>query len=335
VAAIPYEVLRLSAALRRSSFQVSAERQQEIRANMQGNGFQSSDALFLESATPQYLWTKLTVLMKSLEDWESHPQFGGFAARFATDLEALRNRHKQLTSKAKNCFRLIRDHAGDTGIGQGDDAVAQFQADFVEQTTDLLQGTYDFIARGVLQCKLTHSARCEQLRALGFQGEVAPVELTLNELVALFTGVTVVLLAGFVFGSSADGPSSLELFGRAATIGAIYCAAVWWALYPKDRWECAKRSAGDIRPVACYLGSALLASATALVMNLGFKVLTCRDFLIAWEQFSHAWPWTVMTFATTVLTAWLADDRPSARWPASQLRWLEGLGQAALMAGMA
>ena len=335
VAAIPCEVLRLSAVLRRSSFQVSAERQEEIRASMQANGFQSSDTLFLESAAPQYLWTKLTVLMKSLEDWESHPRFAGFAARFPADLEALRVRHKQLTSKAKNCFRLLRDHAGGAGIGQGDDAVAQFQADFVEQTNDLLESTYEIIGRGVLQCKLTHSARCEQLKALGFQGQVAPIQLTLNELVALFTGVTVVLLVGFVFSSSPDSPSSLELIGRAATIGAIYCAAIWWALCPKERWECAKRDAGDIRPVACYLVSALLASATALVINLGFTLLLCRDFPMAWEQFSRTWPWIIMTFATTVLTAWLADDRPSARWPASRLRWLEGFGQAALMAGMA
>jgi hypothetical protein len=220
-------------------------------------------------------------------------------------------------------------------MGQGDDAVAQFQADFVEQTNGLLQSTYQFIGRGVLQCKLTHSARCEQLKALGFQGEVGRTELTLDELVALFIGVTVVLLAGFLFGSSAERPGSLELFGRAATIGAIYCAAVWWALYPKARWECAKRNAGDIRPVACYLVSALLASATALVINLGFKLLLCRDLLTAWEQFSHSWPWTIMTFATTILTAWLAGDRPSARWPAFRLRWLEGVGQAALMVGTA
>jgi hypothetical protein len=335
VAAIPFEVRRLSNALAQSPFQVSVDRQEEIRTSMQGSGFQAEDIQFPESAKPQHLWTKLTVLMKSLEDWESHPRFSGFAARFSADLEALRARHKQLTVKAKNCFRLLRDHPCGAGTGEGDDAVAQFQADFVEQTKDLLQGTYHFIGRGVLQCRLTHSARCEQLKALGFQGQVGRVELTLDELVALFLGVTVVLLAGFVFGSSPDRPGSLELFGRAATIGAIYCAAVWWALFPKQRWGCAKRTAGDIRPVACYLLSALLASATALVINLGFKLLMGRDFLTAWEQFSRTWPWAIMTFATTVLAAWLTDDRPSARWPASRLRWLEGLGQAGLMAGTA
>jgi hypothetical protein len=85
--------------------------------------------------------------------------------------------------------------------------------------------------------------------------------------------------------------------------------------------------------VACYLVSALLASGTALAINFGFKLLICLNVSAAWEQFSHAWPWTIMTFATTLVTAWLTDDRPSARWPASRLRWLEGLGQAALMAG--
>jgi hypothetical protein len=334
MAAIPSEVRRLSAALRRSRFQVPPERQEETRTALLGNGLHPTDILFLENASPQYLWTKLTVLLRSLEDWEGHTRFSGFVVRFSADLEMLRTRHKQLTPKARNCFRLIRDHA-DAGGGQSDDAVAQFQADFVEQTTDLLHSTYDFIGRGVLQCKLTHSARCEQLEMLGFQGELPPPQITLNELVALFTGVTMVVLAGFVFRSSPDRPGSLELFGRAVTIGAIYCTAIWWALFPKDRWECAKRNAGDIRPVACYLLSGLLASGTAMVINLGFRVLICWDFSAGWVHFSRTWPWTIMTFAATVLTAWFADDRPSARWSASRLRWGEGLGQAALMAATA
>jgi hypothetical protein len=333
IASIPYGVRRLSAALRRSPFQASPERQEQIRTHMLGNGFHPADILFLESAKPQYLWTQLTVLMNSLEDWESHSRFSGFAARFSADLEALRSRYRQLTPKARNCFRLIRDHGDVAGGSQGDDAVAQFQADFTEQAKDLLRSTYDFIGRGLLQCELTHSARCEQLESLGFRVETARSKLTVNELVALFTGVTVLLLSGFVLGSSAHRPGSLELFGRAATIGAIYCAAIWWALYPKEQWEWAKRNTGDIRPVACYLVSALLASGTALAINLGLTVLICRDFSTAWEQFSRAWPWTIMTFATTVVTAWLTDDRPSARRPASRLRWLEGLGQAALMTG--
>jgi hypothetical protein len=110
IASIPYEVRRLSAALRRSPFQTSPDHQEEIRTQMLGQGFHPADILYLESARPQYLWTKLTVLMKSLEDWEGHSRFSAFAARFSADLEALRGRYKQLTPKARNCFRLLRDH---------------------------------------------------------------------------------------------------------------------------------------------------------------------------------------------------------------------------------
>lgn len=332
MAAIPYEVRRLSVALRRSPFHVPDERQEEIRAGMLAEGLQPSDILFQESTAPQYLWAKIAALMKSLEDWESHPRFSGFVACFSADLDALRTRYKQLVPKARNCFRLIRDHAPGHGDGQTDDAVSQFRADFVEQAKDLLHSMYDFIGRGVLQCKLTHGARCEQLEALGFRVELPRPKLTVNELVALFMLVTVVLMFGFVSRQSVgQNASTLVLFGRSLTISAIYCVAIWWALYPKGRWALAKRDGREIRPVASYLLVSLLASGTGLAINLIFKLLIVWDWTTAWEQSSRAWPWTLMTFATTVVTAWLTDNRPSATWPAPRLRWLEGLGVAAVL----
>jgi hypothetical protein len=334
MAAIPYEVRRLSVALRKAPFHVSGERSEEIRSAMLGVGFQATDITFLEGSAPQYLWTKVAALMKILEDWESHSRFSGFVARFSTDLEALRTRHRHLTPKAKNCFRLIRDHSPAPGDGQTDDAVSQFQADFVEQARDLLYSTYDFISRGVLQCKLTHGARCEQLESLGFQVCIPRSKLTVNELVAIFMGVTVVLMSGFVSRQSAgQHAGTLELFGRAIMISTIYCVAIWWALFPKERWACARRTAGDIRPVACYLLSALLASGTGLAISFMFRLVTLQAFPKAWQQFSQTWPWTLMTFATAFLTAWLTDNRPTARWTAWRLRWVEGLGQALLMMG--
>lgn len=334
MAAIPYEVRRLSAALRKAPFHVPAERQEEIRSGMLEEGFQAADILFLEGPAPQSLWTKVTALMKSQEDWESHPRFSGFVASFSTELEALRTRYKHLTPKARNCFRLIRDHSPGPRDGQTDDAVSQFQADFVEQARELMHSMYDFISRGVLQCKLTHGARCEQMESLGFKVCIPRPQLTVNELVALFMGVTLVLIFGFVLRQSEGQAASLpQLFLRAITISVIYCVAIWWALFPKERWACARRKAGDIRPVACYLLSALLASGTGLTISLMIKLVTLQAFPKAWQQFSQAWPWTLMTFATAFLTAWLTDDQPTAGWTASRLRWLEGLGQAVVMMG--
>jgi hypothetical protein len=336
MAAIPYEARRLSAALRKAPFHVADERQDEIRSGMLGEGFVAKDILFLDGSGPQPLWTKATALMKSLEDWEGHPRFSGFVANFATDLDALRGRYKQLVPKARNCFRLVRDHAAGRSDGQTDDAVTQFQADFVEQARELMRSMYDFFGRGVLQCKLTHGARCEQLRSLGFEVRLPRPKLTANELVALFMGLTVVLVFAFVARSSAGRAASLlELVGLAVRISAIYCVAIGWALYPKDRWQCARQGAGDIRPVACYMLSAVLASATGLAMSLMVKCLLSRDLAMVWEHICQVWPWTLMTFATAFATAWLTDNRPTPRWPASRLRWLEGLAQAALMVGVA
>ena len=49
----------------------------------------------------------------------------------------------------------------------------------------------------------------------------------------------------------------------------------------------------------------------------------------AWEKFStYSYPWLFMAFASTVLTAFMVDNRPSRRISARQLRWLEAFGQA-------
>lgn len=48
----------------------------------------------------------------------------------------------------------------------------------------------------------------------------------------------------------------------------------------------------------------------------------------AWEKFStYSYPWLFMAFASTVLTAFMVDNRPSRRFPATKLRWLEAFGQ--------
>lgn len=339
MAAIPFEVRRLSAVLRRSPFHVSDERQEEIRSGLVNEGFQATDILFNESAAPQYLWTMVAVLMKSLEDWESHSGFSGFIARFASELGGLRGRYKQLTPKAKSCFRLIREHPLGSGGGQAGDAVLQFQADFVEQAKDLLHSIFDFIGRGVLQCKLTHGARCNQLGSMGFQVQLPRPKLTVNELVALFMGVAGVLMFGFVRSQYAKHATGIgELFLMAMMIAAIYCVAIWWAIYPKGRWQCARWESGEIRPVACYVLAASLASATGLAINLAFKSVKLVMFPDpnlpnAWAAFQQAWPWTFMTFVTAFVTAWLTDDRPGVGFPAAGLRWLEGSVQAAMMMG--
>jgi hypothetical protein len=332
MAAIPYEVRRLSAELRKSPFHVTDQRQQEIRVALQQEGFQDRDILFGDSPAPQSLWTRIAVLMGYLEEWESQSRFAGFVASFASEFGALKKRHRQLVPKAKNCFRLRQDHGPDAS-GQIGDAVAAYQGDFVEQATELLQSIHDFIGRGVLQCELTHSARREQLEAMGFRVQLSRPRLTLNELVALFMGLSVVLVLGFVVVGQRT--MSGALLVQAVMISTIYSVAVWCAIYPKDKWNFARRTPGDFRPVASYLAAGLLAVSAGSLINLGIKFAMLWDVPGAWEAFWRARPWVLMTFVTAFVTAWLTDDRPSATLPAARLRWVEGLAQATVTLGTA
>ena len=57
MAAIPHEVRRLSAELRRAPFRVTAERERELTDAMAAKGFDSPDIRFEEGSAPQHLWT--------------------------------------------------------------------------------------------------------------------------------------------------------------------------------------------------------------------------------------------------------------------------------------
>jgi hypothetical protein len=50
---------------------------------------------------------------------------------------------------------------------------------------------------------------------------------------------------------------------------------------------------------------------------------------------AETWPWALLTFAFTFVTAFMIDDVPSAALPTSRLRWVEGSVGAAVLTAVA
>jgi len=344
IAAIPHEVRRLSAVLRRAPFRVEVERREEFVKAMIDKGFEQTDVRLDEGSDPYALWTKLAVLMQELDGWEADPRFISYVLTYPTEFNTLRLRYEALLSRARKCFVLLREQATDPDSIKKAGAVYAYRDDFVEEVEALLKQVYEAISNAVLLCELTERARVSQLIKLGFGLDPRPPRrLTLNELLGLFTGMSVVYAFGFVVIRQVREPQlrlGLDLLVLAFMIAAIYCVAVWCAIYPKTRWSFARLQAGQGRPWGWYLLSGIIGAAAGTLISYAVKVATTHaDLGIAWELNRQTWPWTIMTFATTYGLAFLADDEPRDGFPgllrADRLRWIEGVALTAVMAATA
>ena len=344
MAAIPHEVRRLSAELRRTPFRVSAERRQELMDAMVAKGFEASDVLFEDGTAPQHFWTKLSMLMHELDGWEADERFTSYVLTYPNEFTALRLRYEALVPRATKCFSMLRELTTDPEPTKKGGAVYAYRDDLVHEIEALLKDVYEAVSNAVLLCELTQRARVSQLIRLGFCLDPEPPRrLTLNELLGLFTGMTAVYAIGFVTMQRHHGGGrglDVQSFVLALLIAAIYCVAVWCAIAPKVRWRFARRSPTTGRPWGWYLLSGLMAATTGTVIGYLSNLITYHgDVVKAWELYWQTSPWAIMTFVTAYALAFLADDEPMEGYggllAASRLRWVEGVALTLVMVAAA
>jgi hypothetical protein len=340
MAAIPHEVRRLSAELRRAPFRVTAEREQELREAMVAKGLDAVDIRFEEGPAPQHQWTKLSMLMRELDGWDADAHFTSYVLTYPNEFTALRLRYEALVPKATRCFSLLRELAADPEPTKKGGAIYAYRDDVVHEIEALLKDVYEAVSHAVLLCQFTQRARVSQLMRLGFGLDPEPPRrLTLNELLGLFTGLTVAYAFGFVLMRHGGGTGSRidpKLFVLALMIAAIYCVSVWCAIAPKARWRSARRSVANGRPWGWYLLSGLMAAGSGALISYLVRVVTYRgDVVTAWELYWQTSPWAIMTFATAYGLAFLADDETGDGFAGvltpARLRWAEAMALTAVM----
>jgi hypothetical protein len=333
VASIPYEARRLSSVLRKAVFQVTPEVQEAVAEELKDADFAPEDILFEESHAPQYLWTKISVLMHHLRNWESERRWAGFLSRYAEEFAELKTQYEQLTIKARRLFGLLRPVAGETHDLKMVGALSELRESFEEQLAELHKNLCYFISRGVLKCRMRENARRMEIRSMGFHvGSEEREGRLFDRLMTLFLMLStyfVVMMAGF-------GSPHLTLNRRMVAgvmISSVYCIAVICALYSK-RWASAGPTDNG-RPVRVYFVAGVVAAGIALVVNLGLELSWRFGFGQSWDRnlvealrsIGKSYPWALMVLITAFVTAFHADNqnRPS-------LRWIEGLSQAAITA---
>ena len=340
MAAIPHEVRRLSAELRRAPFRVNAEREQVLTDAMVAKGLEAVDIRFEEGSAPQHLWTKLSMLMHELDGWDADAHFTSYVLTYPNEFTALRLRYEALVPKTARCFSLLRELTADPEPTKKGGAIYAYRDDVVHEIEALLKDVYEAVSHAVLLCQFTQRARVSQLIRLGFGLDPEPPRrLTINELLGLFTGLTIVYAFGFVLMQHGGGGGTRidpKLFVLALMIAAIYCVAVWCAIAPKARWRFARRSVANGRPWGWYLLSGLLAAGSGALISYMVRLVTYRgDVVTAWELYWQTSPWAIMTFATAYALAFLADDEPGDGFAGlltpARLRWAEAIALTTVM----
>lgn len=335
MAAIPYEVRRLGAELRKVTLALPDDLRAVVRQRLERNGFKPADIQFDADATPAGQWTRLTALFLKLEDWEGDKKMAGFLASFPGQFGELRRQYGQLESKAKNCFRLAEETATRTASARAHDAVLRYTEDFLDQTAELYRALLDFISRGILHAEFTDHARLQRLRQLGFAMATQGSTFTFNQIMLVFSLVFLVLLGGGVtFSGIAAGMTFGQTLARLALVSAIYCVAVACAVLPKRRWDLAQHRPGSARPFGFYILAGLLAAVFGQCLNLAFSCVQEHSLAHGWQRFLLTYPWALASFATAALTAFLVDNPVLPPLARGRQRLFEGAFQGVATSGV-
>lgn len=313
MAAIPYEVRRLAAELRRATFRAADDHElAEITPALLARGFGKADVRYATGDSLLARWMRLTTLMRRLEVWEAEGGLKDYVLECPGELDALRERHEELGAKLRRACELARTTEAEPD-GRAAATLAAYREEVASALDAELRDLHDAISRAVLLGEYTQPRRVRRLHALGFQVRLEPVgHVSLNSLILLFTAGSVLFLFFFsVMPNPRPHETPVDMLLRSVMIAAIYCVSIWCAVMPKNRWPGARRRSGGPRPWLAYFASALVAAGAGAVVSLVVKVLyyAGKDDS-AWPRFLQSLPWTLLTFAVAFMVAALADDEP-------------------------
>ena len=334
MAAIPFEVRRLTAELRRGKLLVSDALQEEVVRLLERRGINRRNISFEPDDTPAYYCARIAVLLTKARDWESDRKMSSYLGALPGEVDQLWKRFDQLVLKAKTYFRLQNE--GMEGLtARTHETMVRYQEDFTEQLAQLHTSVLDFISRGVLHAEFTDGTRQNRLQQMGFEAKWRIRKFTFDQATFVFGVLLLVMLGSMLAFSSA---TSTATFGtrlvKMAVNAIIYCIAAGCAVLPKERWKFARHNPGQIRPVGFYIVSGLMAVGLGVSFKFLSNCLLMGSVAEAAQHFLLRYPWFLTIFAATMMLGILLDNQRSVRLSKVQQRVFEAAAQGAVMAGV-
>jgi len=309
LAEIPWEAQRLSKALRQRTWIPEDRFEAEVRDLLHKANFSDEVISFSSERTPQALWTRITILQKYIETWETkRGAFSGFYFKNANTIRDLMKGYKDVEALVRRVFPMLK-LSNASGGKQEPDATQQSLAEsFVAAAEQLEENLCDLVSRGVLSCCLTARARGAEFEKIGFMVNVSPGHLC-DHMVGLYVGLAI-LYSALMMILHRPKPELAGIVFATSYVGAILTA------FGFKRWEWA-RPKGDDLPIRGYVLSAVAAFGLATLTSFSISVLKTTDVLQSFSLLeSRFWPWSLMSAFVAAFVAYLIDqrERPGMRW---------------------
>ena len=337
MADIPIEARRLSKEIQAAPFAIPEQLVNNLQRRFTDQGFDTRDIAIGAGHPAKQRWTRISVLLLSLEKWETDAGVSPFMQERQNQYRRIKERHQRLLHMAKSCFDLSRSESEGTGDDIISKASAKFHASFMDEADDLLGGICDFISQGVLRCRLTRHSRVAAMAQMGFQldRKKAPDVLNPNRVVGFFGFLLLMLMFNFILIIRPEQDRDVFLL-KITMIVSIYVSAVIFGVAPKEKWALFMKDENGQLPFAGYLLSGVMAAASAIGISLAFKTLIfargdtqiCQAFLKAWDTFlTESYPFMLMAFSTAALIGYQLDLRLPPSWPDWSKRLANGIIQ--------
>lgn len=326
----------LSHIIEKSPFNYSDSKRDEIRKYLMEQNLECKDVKFDDDGSPQYLWTRINILLFTIKNWETNIIYSAFLDKFNKEWKSLIDDCEAHEEKAIRCFRL--------GCIAGDDdklnlALKDCRNHYSEQLQGLLVKLSDFIGRGIAQCNRSPESRRQALIAIGINSQDTIIH-TLDKVTWVFVMVLVTTLVALMFSNlsqSASKPTDYDFIFKIAFSFACASLAALYSFHHKTK---------PLRPLQNrawdrYFIVGLIAVILATVLNMTQGTLdiifdsdeTGNIFSVFTTFIDHTWIFQIRTFALGMVLSYLLDAPPKSN-PRIQ-QWTETAITALVMFGTA
>jgi len=180
----------LSHILESSPLQLSEARRDEIIDLLAEQEIEEQDVIFDYDGSAQYLWTRISILLRSMRNWETDARYRGFIDSHLTEWNRLIEHSEVIEAKAIRCFRLQYVAGKDEKLIS---ALKDCRRHYTGQLSTLLTQICDFMAKAIAQCQPTPKARRDALVAIGINARIN-VGYTIHQITMVFLMAFVVTL---------------------------------------------------------------------------------------------------------------------------------------------
>ncbi|SFR73963.1 hypothetical protein SAMN05216203_2652 [Marinobacter daqiaonensis] len=337
LALIPFEALRFSRELQSLPLQVSEQESQEANKVLAGHGVSETDLRQMEGSPLLSSWIKGYVCLQRIERWRLDHQFAGFFHEREGQYQRLTNAFERLTKLGVGIYNLNNRLDGNMKVEEIREASRRMEDSFQSGLDDFIAECCDFVSQAILSCCYTNGDRLQRIREFGFaySGRFAAPGFSHDKIVATFLVLLVGMLTIFL-GLQSDEMRAHRALLLPVMITLSYVIAMLVALYCRTYFTLCRATADRPLPFSGYLLAALIATGLSAVLQVAFlaSFFISDSSLIAalqqsWARFvSGAWVYRIMTFAATMLFAYLLDARLFTRFRPA----LRGLANGAVLA---